>query len=58
MDKVVIHTDGACRGNPGPGGWGAILSNGVHAQEGYHGVVAAVAPPGLENRGAKAREKH
>jgi len=27
--QVVIHTDGACRGNPGPGGWGAILqSNG------------------------------
>jgi ribonuclease HI len=23
---VVIYTDGACRGNPGPGGWGAILS--------------------------------
>ncbi len=22
---VIIHTDGACRGNPGPGGWGAIL---------------------------------
>ena len=24
-DVVVIHTDGACRGNPGPGGWGAVL---------------------------------
>ncbi len=24
-DVVVIHTDGACSGNPGPGGWGAIL---------------------------------
>ena len=24
-DAIVIHTDGACRGNPGPGGWGAIL---------------------------------
>jgi ribonuclease HI len=23
--KVIIHTDGACSGNPGPGGWGAIL---------------------------------
>lgn len=23
--KVVIHTDGACKGNPGPGGWGALL---------------------------------
>jgi ribonuclease HI len=25
MDKVDIFTDGACRGNPGPGGWGALL---------------------------------
>jgi ribonuclease HI len=24
-DKVIIHTDGACSGNPGPGGWGAVL---------------------------------
>ena len=25
MSHVTIHTDGACKGNPGPGGWGAIL---------------------------------
>ena len=25
MNKVLIFTDGACSGNPGPGGWGAIL---------------------------------
>ncbi|HEY2819046.1 MAG TPA: ribonuclease HI [Casimicrobiaceae bacterium] len=25
MKSVVIHTDGACKGNPGPGGWGALL---------------------------------
>ena len=24
-DHVIIHTDGACKGNPGPGGWGALL---------------------------------
>jgi ribonuclease HI len=30
---VVIYTDGACRGNPGPGGWGAILISGVHRRE-------------------------
>ncbi|MGR9046035.1 MAG: ribonuclease HI [Gammaproteobacteria bacterium] len=24
-EPVIIHTDGACRGNPGPGGWGAVL---------------------------------
>jgi ribonuclease HI len=25
LNKVVIYTDGACKGNPGPGGWGALL---------------------------------
>jgi ribonuclease HI len=30
---VVIHTDGACSGNPGPGGWGAILEWGDHRKE-------------------------
>jgi len=35
MDKVEIHTDGACRGNPGPGGWGAILRAGNHEKEIY-----------------------
>jgi len=30
---VVIHTDGACSGNPGPGGWGAILTFGDHRKE-------------------------
>lgn len=25
MKQVIIHTDGACKGNPGPGGWGALL---------------------------------
>lgn len=25
MDKIIIYTDGACSGNPGPGGWSAIL---------------------------------
>ena len=28
--KVLVHTDGACRGNPGPGGWGAVLHYGGH----------------------------
>ncbi len=31
--RVTIHTDGACSGNPGPGGWGAILSFGDHIKE-------------------------
>ena len=30
---VVIHTDGACSGNPGPGGWGAILAFGERVRE-------------------------
>lgn len=30
---VVIHTDGACLGNPGPGGWGAVLASGRHLRE-------------------------
>ena len=35
MDErpIVIHTDGACSGNPGPGGWGAILHWGDHERE-------------------------
>lgn len=31
--QVVIHTDGACSGNPGPGGWGAILESGGRERE-------------------------
>ena len=31
--NVVIYTDGACSGNPGPGGWGAILMSGPHRKE-------------------------
>lgn len=30
MKHILIYTDGACRGNPGPGGWGAILRYGKH----------------------------
>jgi len=37
---VVIYTDGACAGNPGPGGWGAILIAGEHRKE-LHGGEAA-----------------
>ncbi len=31
--KVIIFTDGACSGNPGPGGWGAIMMSGPHRKE-------------------------
>ena len=30
---VRIHTDGACSGNPGPGGWGALIECGPHLKE-------------------------
>ncbi len=33
MKHVEIFTDGACKGNPGPGGWGAILRMGTHEKE-------------------------
>ena len=31
--RVTVYTDGACSGNPGPGGWGAILMSGPHRKE-------------------------
>ena len=36
---VVIHTDGACKGNPGPGGWGALLVSGAHERELFGGAA-------------------
>ena len=33
MKQVTIYTDGACKGNPGPGGWGAWLVSGEHQRE-------------------------
>ncbi|WP_031430195.1 ribonuclease HI [Methylomicrobium agile] len=38
-DTVVIYTDGACRGNPGPGGWGVILSYKGTVKELYGGEM-------------------
>ena len=37
MSEVVIYADGACRGNPGPGGWGAWLKSGAHEREMFGG---------------------
>lgn len=37
MEKVEIYTDGACKGNPGPGGWGALLIAGGHKKEMFGG---------------------
>lgn len=33
--NIIIYTDGACSGNPGPGGWGAVLHAGRHKKEIY-----------------------
>lgn len=33
MKHVIIHTDGACKGNPGPGAYGAVLTYGKHRKE-------------------------
>ena len=38
--RVIIHTDGACLGNPGPGGWGAVLRYGDHELELFGGDPA------------------
>ena len=40
MKEVTIYTDGACSGNPGPGGWGAILIYGPHKKEMSGGEAA------------------
>lgn len=37
MKEVIIYTDGACSGNPGPGGWAAILKYGPHEKEIFGG---------------------
>ncbi|MDE0389649.1 MAG: ribonuclease HI [Rhodospirillales bacterium] len=42
---VAIYTDGACRGNPGPGGWGAVLLYGEHRRE-----ISGAVPETTNNR--------
>ena len=37
MERIEIYTDGACKGNPGPGGWGALLRSGAHEKEIFGG---------------------
>ncbi len=51
MQTVVIHSDGACHGNPGPGGWAAILSCGPHTRE-LTGAVCATTNNRMELQAA------
>lgn len=37
MSEVTLYTDGACKGNPGMGGWGAFLQSGSHSKELFGG---------------------
>lgn len=37
-NTVEIYTDGACKGNPGPGGWGALMRSGTHQKELFGGA--------------------
>ena len=37
MQEVTLYTDGACKGNPGTGGWGALLQSGKHSKELFGG---------------------
>jgi ribonuclease HI len=37
MNSITIYTDGACKGNPGPGGWGALLQSGGTTKELFGG---------------------
>jgi ribonuclease HI len=45
LKKITIHTDGACDGNPGPGGWAALLRYGDHVRE-----LAGAEPATTNNR--------
>lgn len=40
MKQVQIYTDGACKGNPGPGGWGVVLRSGASEKELFGGARA------------------
>ncbi|MBP6578853.1 MAG: ribonuclease HI, partial [Acidovorax sp.] len=37
MNQVEIYTDGACKGNPGPGGWGVLMRSGALEKELFGG---------------------
>lgn len=61
LGKVVVYTDGACKGNPGPGGWGVVLNHG-DARKLLHGGEADTTNNRMELmaaiRGLKALKRH
>ena len=38
-EQIIIYTDGACKGNPGPGGWGVYMKYKAHEKELYGGEI-------------------
>ena len=52
MSDLLIHTDGACRGNPGPGGWGALLTWKGAEQKELSGAEPATTNNRMELTGA------
>lgn len=52
MKHVIIYTDGACRGNPGPGGWGALLIFGSTAKKSLKGAEDETTNNRMELMGA------
>ena len=47
MKNITVYTDGACSGNPGPGGWGCVLIHGSHRKE-LQGAAAATTNQRME----------
>ena len=39
MERIKIYTDGACRGNPGRGGWGVFIMNGEESEKLFGGKI-------------------
>src|SRR3569623_236831 len=55
--SVTVHTDGACAGNPGPGGWAALLRYGGHSKE-ISGAEPATTNNRMELRAAIEALRH
>ena len=54
LKTVTIQADGACEGNPGPGGWAALLRYGQHARELTGSEAATTNPEGFRDMGLQA----